>query len=298
MAILVYGDIMLDQYIDGSVQRISPEAPVPIVHVQKVYNAIGGCGNVSNNIHALQVPQHLVCYFANDEYGKILKKTLGNKKINFTQLSNGQPTIAKVRIVSNQHQLLRYDIEQIKALTKSQENKVKQTLESKKYKIAVISDYAKGACSTFVCQHIINNFITLVDPKSSDWTKYSGAFLISPNLKELSEAVGTNVLNNDEEITAAAKKLIVQYNVKNILVTRSAKGMSLVMPNKTLHIATAAKDVYDVTGAGDTVIATIAAMLYNGKPLMDAVKMANKAAAIAVSHFGTYAVTKNDLALK
>ncbi len=295
--ILVYGDLMLDQYIDGIVKRISPEAPVPVVHVQKTTNVIGGCGNVSAGIAALATPQVLVGFVAKDANGKTLTKLLNEKNIKHSLLSNGLPTTTKVRVVSNKHQLLRYDIETIATLTKPQIEKTIQVLSKLKFTYAVLSDYGKGACTPLICAAIINAAPTLVDPKSSDWKKYSGAYLISPNFKEFCEAIGSPIEHNEAQIEQHARALMQQYNIANMLVTRSEKGMSLITNKKALHIATQAKEVYDVTGAGDTVIATIAACLHKGKKLEEAVKLANKAAAIAVGHFGTYAVTKKDLGI-
>jgi rfaE bifunctional protein kinase chain/domain len=303
MSVLVFGDIMLDKYIDGTVTRISPEAPVPIVQVLQVYNAIGGCGNVSNSIAALEVSNEIISFVGKDENGETLIKLLKKSAIDLHLIKNNLPTITKVRIVSNKHQLLRYDIEEIEAPNKNQLTQVQKLIEKSKAKIAIISDYGKGACNINLCACIINTFNknnrkVLVDPKSSDWTKYKGAYLISPNFKEFCEAIGKNIINENREIEVAAKKLIHLYNIEYILITRSSKGMSLISKNNILHIPTIANEVFDVTGAGDTVIATIGAMLSKGKSLTDAVLLANKAAAIAIAHFGTYAVAKKELFAK
>ncbi len=301
--VLVFGDIMLDKYIDGIVTRISPEAPVPVVQVQQVYNAIGGCGNVANTIAALGVRSNLVSVVGNDIHTKELQILLNNAKINTQLIKQKLPTITKVRIVSNKHQLVRFDIETIAEPTKQVSTNLKKIFENTLYNIAVISDYGKGICTTELCQSLIikckqRKCKVLVDPKSKDWSKYSGAFLISPNFKEFCEAIGKKIENENIAIEENAKLMMEKFKIDNILITRSAKGMSLVSSKNSLHIATEAKDVFDVTGAGDTVIATIAAVLSKGKNLKDAVLLSNKAAAIAVAHFGTYAVTKKDLNLK
>jgi rfaE bifunctional protein kinase chain/domain len=299
----VFGDVMLDKYIDGVVTRISPEAPVPVVNVQNVYNAIGGSGNVSNSIAALNVSSTLISVVGNDVHNKELQTLLKKENIELQLVKHSNPTITKVRVVSNKHQLLRYDIETISEPSKLIVQKLKNVINKSIDTVAVISDYGKGLCTTELCQYIITHFKntkrkTLVDPKSSNWTKYSGAYLISPNFKEFCEAIGKNIENTNKEIEKYAKQLMQQFSIENILVTRSAKGMSLISATSNLHIATQAKDVYDVTGAGDTVIATIAAMMSKGKTLKEAVMLSNKAAAIAVAHFGTYAVTTKDLAIK
>jgi rfaE bifunctional protein kinase chain/domain len=217
MSVLVFGDIMLDKYIDGTVTRISPEAPVPIVQVLQVYNAIGGCGNVSNSIAALEVSNEIISFVGKDENGETLIKLLKKSAIDLHLIKNNLPTITKVRIVSNKHQLLRYDIEEIEAPNKNQLTQVQKLIEKSKAKIAIISDYGKGACNINLCACIINTFNknnrkVLVDPKSSDWTKYKGAYLISPNFKEFCEAIGKNIINENREIEVAAKKLIHLYN--------------------------------------------------------------------------------------
>ncbi len=303
MSVLVFGDVMLDKYIDGSVTRISPEAPVPIVKVNNEYNAIGGCGNVSNSIAALEVSNEIISFVGKDENGETLIKLLKKSTIDLHLVKHNLPTITKVRIVSNKHQLLRYDIEEIEEPNKKLQEQVLKFIEKSNAKIAIISDYGKGACNNYLCTYIINFFTNtkrkvLVDPKHNDWTKYSNAFLISPNFKEFCEAIGKNISNDNKQIELAAQQLIERYNIENILVTRSNKGMSLISKSSCLHIPTNAKEVFDVTGAGDTVIATIGAMLSKGKSLKDAIMLANKAAAISIAHFGTYAVTKKELFAK
>jgi rfaE bifunctional protein kinase chain/domain len=300
MSVLVYGDVMLDKYIDGNVHRISPEAPVPVVNVQSVYNAIGGCGNVSNGIAALGVKNVLVALTGKDVHAEELKGLLKNAFINAQLIVQDKPTITKVRVVSNKHQLLRYDMEEVGNPDKKLVKKIQTKIVNNPCSIAIISDYGKGSCSQEVCSFLMQHYSklkgkVLVDPKSNDWTKYSSAYLISPNFKEFCAALGKTIPNEDKIIEQYALVLSKQYNIENILVTRSAKGMSLIGKGITLHIPTIAKEVYDVTGAGDTVIATIAAMLSKGKSLKEAILLANKAAAIAVAHFGTYAVTKKEL---
>lgn len=300
MSVLVFGDVMLDKYIDGSVNRISPEAPVPIVNVQNIYNAIGGCGNVNNGIAAQEVGNEIISVVGKDLYATELKSLLKNKKIKVSLIEHSLPTITKVRVVSNKHQLLRYDIEKIVEPSSKVLLQIEKLILQSKASIGIISDYGKGICTKELCAFFIKTFKdkkrkVLIDPKSTNWEKYSGAYLVSPNFKEFCEALGKNIPNENTVIEIHARKLMERYHIDNILVTRSAKGMSLISKNGSLHIPTIAKDVYDVTGAGDTVIATIGAMLSKNKSLKDAVLLANKAAAISVAHFGTYAVSKKEL---
>jgi D-beta-D-heptose 7-phosphate kinase/D-beta-D-heptose 1-phosphate adenosyltransferase len=300
MSVLVLGDIMLDKYIDGSVNRISPEAPVPVVHVKNTYAVAGGCGNVAKGVAAQNVPITIIAAIGNDADGKNLQTLLQEKYLTEKLLKHAKPTIAKVRVVSKKHQLLRYEIEDTTAISKQTEAAVVKTMAASKASVIVISDYGKGFCTGAICaaatkygiQHKVK---VLVDPKTHDWSKYANAYLISPNFKEFCEVLGKEVANTEKVIEFEGRELIKKYNLQYLLVTRSEKGMSLISKNNALHLPTIAKDVYDVTGAGDTVIATIAAQLAKKKNIQDAVKMSNLAAAISVAHFGTYTVTALDI---
>ena len=300
MAVLVFGDAMLDTYIDGTVTRISPEAPVPIVHVQHTYYKAGGCANVAIGIAAHQVPTSLIATLGNDAQGRQLTQLSTIALLTPHYITTALPTINKVRVVSNKHQLLRYDYETVAEPNISALKKIKKAVQQASASLVVISDYAKGNCTQTLCQHIIQATSVikgkvLVDPKSADWSKYSGAYLISPNFKELCQAVGHTIPHTDADITTSARQLLQQYNISHLLVTRSQQGLSLISATQAYHIPTAATDVADVTGAGDTVLATLAAMLYKGKSLLQAVRIANQAAGIAVAHFGTYTVTSKHL---
>jgi rfaE bifunctional protein kinase chain/domain len=300
MSVLVCGDIMLDKYINGVVNRISPEAPVPIVHVKNEYGVIGGCGNVANGIKALGVTTDLLSLIGKDLHGRELKVIIKEKNIADLLMVHAAPTITKVRVVSNKHQLLRYDFEEIQEPSPVTQKKIMVAIASNQFKVAILSDYGKGFCTPQIAQALINQSKknktkVLVDPKNKNWDKYRDAYLISPNFKEFCEALNISIENDDKLIEQYAKQLMQQYQIENILVTRSQKGMSLITQTKSYHIPTFAKEVYDVTGAGDTVIATIAAMLHKGKSLVEAVHIANVAAGIAVAHFGTYAVSEKEL---
>jgi D-glycero-beta-D-manno-heptose-7-phosphate kinase len=302
MSVLVCGDIMLDKYINGAVNRISPEAPVPVVHVKNEYGVIGGCGNVANGIKALGVATDLLSVIGKDIHGRELTSIVKEKSITDLLIAHSLPTITKVRVVSNKHQLLRYDFEEIQEPVQGVQKKIIAAISANKSKVVVLSDYGKGFCTPQITQALIdqskkNKSKVLVDPKNKNWDKYKGAYLISPNFKEFCEALNKRIENEDKLIEQYAKDLMKQYQIENILVTRSQKGMSLITPAKSFHIPTFAKEVYDVTGAGDTVIGTIAAMLHKGKSLAEAVYIANVAAGIAVAHFGTYAVSEKELKL-
>lgn len=290
---------MLDRYIIGKVNRISPEAPVPVVHVAKEEFRLGGCGNVANSLIKLGIPTHLFAAVGKDYHGLILQNLISQNGIQSFVFENDAPTICKTRVIGNSQQIVRFDYED--PTSSHEHNKLLyQLLDSQQYQYIVISDYKKGVCNTSLCKTIISlcaskSTRVIVDPKGSSWEKYSGAYMVTPNLKELSEIFGKDIPNENQTITEFGNVVRQRYQFENLLVTRSEKGMTLITEEETSHFPTTAKDVFDVSGAGDTVIATFAASLANGLNLKDAVVRANIAAGIAVSHFGTYAVGKEEL---
>jgi D-glycero-beta-D-manno-heptose-7-phosphate kinase len=303
MTILVIGDIMLDKYIEGSVSRISPEAPVPVINVTRESYRIGGSGNVANNIVKLGQPVCLTGVMGNDENAAILTREIKAAGIELKTVTGSSPTVTKVRIIGNHQQIARIDYEQPGDFSKDMIVAVNEITAATPWHICVISDYHKGVCSPEVCHHVIKvarpqNRRVIVDPKSSDWSYYSGAWLITPNFKEFSAATNRSLPNEDAAIEQYGRELIARYHIDHLLVTRSEKGMSLITPEDALHIPTFTADVYDVSGAGDTVVATIAASLADGCDIRESVYRANVAAGIVVSKFGTYAVSKTELAEK
>ncbi|MCL2260337.1 MAG: D-glycero-beta-D-manno-heptose 1-phosphate adenylyltransferase [Fibromonadales bacterium] len=291
MKILVIGDAMLDEYISGNVSRVSPEAPVPIVGVSKRKSTLGGAANVAMNIQSLGIKADLASVIGNDAEGKIFLQKLENNGINFNGIeSEKRITTVKTRIIGNDRQIARYDKEQIDELDINLEDefiyKCKNVI--KNYNMVIISDYKKGVCTEKVCQEIIKTakefgLRVIIDPKQNNWQRYRGAYLIKPNFKEFSET-GKTVEN-----------LLSDYELQNILITRSHDGMTLANKNETKDFKSEAKDVYDVSGAGDTVIGTIAAFLAKGMELNEAVRISNIAAGIAVGKMGVYTVTLSDI---
>lgn len=303
MNILVVGDIMLDKYIEGSVSRISPEAPVPVINVTRESYRIGGSGNVANNIVKLGQPVCLTGVMGNDENGVILGREIRAAGIQLNTVTTPAPTVTKVRIIGNHQQIARIDYEQPGDFSDVMITALAEISKNSLWNICVLSDYHKGVCTPEVCRYIIGkaaeeNRKVIVDPKSNNWEHYSGAFLITPNFKEFAAAANAPLSNDDGVIEQHGRELINRYGITHLLVTRSEKGMSLVTANDTLHIPSFTADVYDVSGAGDTVVAAIAASLAEGCDIKESVFRANVAAGIVVSKFGTYAVSKTELAEK
>ena len=296
--ILVIGDIMLDRYWSGSTSRISPEAPVPVVRIGDTENRLGGGANVAKNLSVLGCEVKLSGIIGNDEAGKEIKNLLIDSGISSElHIKENFKTITKLRIISQHQQLIRLDFEE--AYSQSEKPYFEKAAEDlvKDNDLVIISDYAKGTVEH--CQPIIkacnqNNITVLVDPKGSNFKRYSGASLLTPNLSEL-EAI-TGKTNSLEEVFEKASELCSELNIESILVTLSEKGMVLVSPTQPpFHIPTQAKEVFDVTGAGDTVIACLAASIAVGTDKQSAMRIANAAAGVAVGKIGTATVTQEEI---
>ncbi len=301
--ILIYGDIMLDKYFTGNVSRISPEAPVPIVKVNNEHMTLGGSANVANNIAKLGNSPILLGFIGKDKNGKDLVSLTENEGVKLESLTMTNPTITKIRVIGGHQQITRLDFEESLKIDTSLFGLLEEKLSklvNNDISVFIISDYLKGSCTTESCQLIIkkckeNSIPVIVDPKGNDWNKYNGSYMITPNLKELEQVSGTTIINSDEEIKKYALPLLNKFNIEYLLVTRSEKGMILISREHTINFPTEAKEVYDVSGAGDTVIATVSLGIALGMKIEDAVKMANIAAGIVVSKFGTTPVYKDEL---
>lgn len=300
--ILIIGDIMLDRYHFGTVSRISPEAPVPVVNVKRTTQTLGGAGNVANNISGLRAGATVVGSWGNDAYAGVLKSMMDNINIKYMMTETGSPTITKLRVIGEKQQIVRLDFEEIKPIEGENAKHALSSIESriKESGAVIISDYGKGFCTCEVCAETIrmakqHGIPVIVDPKGSDWTKYAGATTVTPNVKELSEAYGREVPNNDEQIVIAARDIIDRVRLDYLVVTRSEKGITVVSREDYIHFTTEAREVFDVSGAGDTVVATLALGLAMGFPLKDAVTAANRAAGIVVAKIGTAPVLLDEL---
>ena len=266
--VLVLGDVMLDRYWFGATNRISPEAPVPVVRVQDNEERAGGAANVAMNIASLNVPVQILGLIGQDETGTALTNLLQHQKIdcNFVAL-NTHPTITKLRILSRHQQLLRLDFEEDFQNVECHELLAKLDAEVKNFGALVLSDYGKGTLKDV--QKMIQiarkaNVPVLIDPKGTDFERYRGATLLTPNMSEFEAVVGK--CDSEEEIIEKGLKLISDIELTALLVTRSEKGMTLLRPNQEpFHLPTVAKEVFDVTGAGDTVISVLATALADGR---------------------------------
>lgn len=296
--VLVLGDVMLDRYWFGATNRISPEAPVPVVRVQQNEDRAGGAANVAMNIASLNVPVQLLGLIGNDETGTALTTLLEKQKIDcdFVHLTS-HPTITKLRILSRHQQLLRLDFEEDFQQINSEE--LLQKLESavKNVGALILSDYGKGTLNQV--QQMIQiarraNVAVLIDPKGTDFERYRGATLLTPNMSEFEAVVGK--CNTEEEIIEKGLKLISDFELTALLVTRSEKGMTLLRPHQpAFHLPTEAKEVFDVTGAGDTVISVLATALADGRSFEEACYLSNVAAGIVVGKLGTSTVSTVEL---
>lgn len=296
--VLVVGDVMLDRYWMGGCHRISPEAPVPVVLVKDREDRAGGAANVAINIAALNAPCTLVGIIGKDEAGDKLKKLIEDKNITCNCVeSESLPTITKLRILSRNQQLIRIDFED--AYESLPQGLILQEMRKsiKNCKVVILSDYGKGALSSVQKMIDIANdekIPVLIDPKGIDFSRYKNATMLTPNMSEF-EAVAGKV-TSEEDLVQKALKMIDTYNLKALLVTRSEDGMSLIQKGqKVVHLPTRAREVYDVTGAGDTVIATIGACLASGLDLTSSCDIANRAAGIVVGKLGTSTVSIQEL---
>ena len=296
--VLVLGDVMLDRYWFGSTNRISPEAPVPVVKVQENEDRAGGAANVAMNIASLNVPVTLHGLVGNDDAGRALDKLLSEHHIqNQCVAVDSHPTITKLRILSRHQQLLRLDFEEGFHNLDCQALLAKLAAEITAYGALILSDYGKGTLDAV--QQMIQiarqaNVPVLIDPKGTDFERYRGATLLTPNMSEFEAVAGH--CNDEDEIVAKGLKMIADFDLSALLITRSEKGMTLLRPNQDpFHLPTQAKEVYDVTGAGDTVISVLATAIADGRPLEEACYLANAAAGIVVGKLGTSTVSPSEL---
>ena len=296
--VLVLGDVMLDRYWFGGTNRISPEAPVLVVKVQEIEERAGGAANVAMNIAALNVPVALHGIIGQDDAGRALDTLLNNHHIqNHCVAVSTHPTITKLRILSRHQQLLRLDFEEGFHNVDSTDLLAKLSQEITAYGALILSDYGKGTLESV--QQMIQiarqaNVPVLIDPKGTDFERYRGATLLTPNMSEFEAVVGH--CQSEDEIVEKGLKMIADFDLSALLVTRSEKGMTLIRPNQTpFHLPTQAKEVYDVTGAGDTVISVLATAIADGRPYEEACYLANAAAGVVVGKLGTSTITPTEL---
>lgn len=293
--VLSVGDVMLDHFQHGSVNRISPEAPIPVLTIEREETMLGGAGNVVRNLVALGAEARFVTIIGNDAAGRDVARKIKKLKIKDAPvIDKDRQTSTKTRYIAGVQQIMRADKETTHALSRPSEAKLISAAFAamRGCKAVVLSDYGKGALSNTVLTKIIGNArktkkTIIVDPKGADFGRYRGADLITPNLGELAKATGL-ATDTDADVVKAAKKLIKQHRFGAVIVTRSADGMSVVpAKGRVHHLPAEAREVFDVSGAGDTVAATIAAALAAGIDLTEAAVLANVAAGIVVGKVGT-----------
>ena len=295
--VLIVGDAMLDRYWYGDVERISPEAPVPVVKVGREEERFGGAANVAYNVCALGAKASFLGVVGDDEPGRRLGTLLAESGI-ATHLKHdaGLQTTVKLRVIGRQQQLLRLDFEnEPDHEVLSQQSEAFQQL-APQHDAILFSDYGKGGLAHIPAMIELaraQGKAVLVDPKGSDYTRYRGATVLTPNRAELQQVVGA--WKGEEELRTKAQNLRESLGLTALLVTRSEEGMTLFDAQGQLHVKAQAREVFDVTGAGDTVIATLAAMVAAGLPLREAVPIANIAGGIVVGKFGTATVSYEEL---
>jgi len=301
--VLVVGDVMLDKYYFGEVSRISPEAPVPIAHVLEVKETLGGAANVAHNLALLGCQTSIIGQVGADAHGEKFLELLKNIGVDHSGLLETlKPTTTKIRVISGHQQMIRLDFEDATELDGATTDKLLENFSARLPNVdaVILSDYGKGVCTKKICREVIGacraqRKFVIVDPKGDNWQKYFDAGFITPNLKEFNAVQPKTIPNDDAQIEEAARHVIDEFNLRGLVVTRSAKGLSLIDGERTTHIKARAQEVYDVSGAGDTVIAVFALALAGGLGSTAAAYLANVAAGVVVAKVGTYAVNREEL---
>lgn len=295
--LLVVGDVMLDRYWFGDTNRISPEAPVPVVQVGKIDERLGGAANVARNVAALGAKTTILGLIGDDEPGRRVTELLNSSGVDSQLEIDGKvPTTVKLRVIARQQQLIRLDFEEAPseaALAHKLERYEKLIGDAD---VIILSDYGKGALgqvALMIEQARAQKKMILVDPKGDDYAKYRGATVLTPNRSELRQVVGR--WSSEEDLTKRAQDLRKSLNLEALLLTRSEEGMSLFTDAGVSHVKAQAREVFDVSGAGDTVIGTLAVALAAGWTLERAMALANRAGGIVVGKLGTATVTSEEL---
>lgn len=302
--IAVVGDVMLDDYIFGSVDRISPEAPVPVVNVKKESFVLGGAANVLNNLNSLNAKVFAFGVIGNDDNGKRFLNELNKKNIdtNGIVVDDKRPTAVKRRVIAQNQQLLRLDWEDKSNISTDIEDKILEQIKNSINDIDafILSDYDKGTLTKRLSKEVIklaneNNKIITVDPKPKNHMNYLGATSITPNRKEALECLDSNGVKDEADLVNQMMQLKEKLKLNNLLLTRSEEGMTLFENSKAETISTVAKEVYDVTGAGDTVISVFTLSKISGATWFEAARIANTAAGIVVGKMGTATATPEQI---
>lgn len=302
--ILVVGDCILDQYYWTNVSRISPEAPVPICHIQSTSYRLGGAGNVANNLVNFHSDVSIAGIIGNDSNGGIILNEFNNSGINseFIIQSDHYPTISKARVLAKNQQLCRLDNEDSEVDIHSEVNECLNLISEKidSFDCIIISDYLKGMITESVSKELIENankknIPIIVDPKGRDAKKYNGALFFTPNMGEFSTFTNLENIDDENEIILKGRQLISDNNISNLILTRSEKGITIISESEHQNFPTKAKEVADVTGAGDTVVAAIAYGISQKWTNEEIINFANHAAGVVVSKVGTATATLDEI---
>ena len=290
---------MLDQYVSGSTDRLSPEAPVPVVKIDSQFSVLGGAANVANNLAALGANVSLLGVVGRDENARIVNELLEAKEIANQLLDADIFTTVKTRVISRNQQMVRVDREEVFSDEDAFVNHLSGVLSFFQGSAIIVSDYAKGVCSSEAMKVILtwannNDVKVLIDPKGTDWSKYEGAFLIKPNVKELEELFNTSIENTNSEIAQFGKEIRSRYNIEHVLITRSEEGMTHIH-DEILHVKSRKVDIYDLSGAGDTVIAVLVFLIQQGEDISIAINKANQAGSYVITKPNTYAISNAEL---
>ncbi|HEY0586322.1 MAG TPA: D-glycero-beta-D-manno-heptose-7-phosphate kinase [Pseudoduganella sp.] len=295
--ILVAGDVMLDRYWFGDVSRISPEAPVPVVRIERREARLGGAANVARNAAALGAHAGLLGIVGADEAGSEVEQLLQSGSIHsYLKHDNAISTIIKLRVIGRQQQMVRIDFEEPPSDAVLRNKLVQFKTLLPEYDVIVLSDYNKGGLvdvAEMIATARAAGKIVMVDPKGDDFSPYKGATVLTPNKSELKRIVGS--WNSEEQLVTKAQNLRAELSLDALLLTRSEEGMTLFTDEGIFNVHASAREVFDVSGAGDTVIATMAAMLGSGAGWQEAVETANRAGGIVVGKLGTATVTREEL---
>jgi len=295
--VMVVGDVMLDRYWYGDASRISPEAPVPVVLFRNELTTAGGAANVACNCAALGVRTQLLSVLGSDEAGDRLAELIEGAGIQASLHRDPSiRTTVKLRVIGRQQQLLRIDFETSPSREVLASKLADFKRELHRCDVVILSDYGKGGLAHIAQMIRLGRAAgkrVLVDPKGDDYSRYKGAHLLTPNLAELREVIGS--WKSEADLERRAQKLRRQLGLEALLLTRGGEGMTLYRDARTVHVKAEKREVYDVSGAGDTVIATLATMLAAGVALEPAVRIANRAGGIKVTKLGTAVVTRKEL---
>ena len=295
--LLVVGDVMLDRYWFGDTGRISPEAPVPVVQVAKIDERLGGAANVARNASALGAKTTILGVIGQDEAGKRVEQLLQESGVQSQlQADSKVPTTVKLRVIARQQQLIRLDFEETPSQNSLDEKLKRFESLLPQVDVVILSDYGKGALeqvSAMIALAKANKKLVLVDPKGDAYSKYKGATVLTPNRSELRQVIGQ--WSDEADLTKRAQSLRQELELSALLLTRSEEGMTLFTEKGTEHVRAQAREVFDVSGAGDTVIATLAVAIAAGWPLERAMALANRAGGIVVGKLGTATVSTEEL---